>query len=145
MKTLPLIATLLLATVTIAPGARAAEAASLTVTFKGLTARSGSILFTVVNSEDAYNDKARAVTQAILPANADTVSQTFTGLAPGRYAIKAFHDVNGDGKMGMNPFGMPTEPFAFSNKAVASMGPPNWEAAAFELKAGENIRSIDID
>ena len=145
MKTLPLVATLILATLAITPVARAADAASLTVTFKGLTSKTGAVLFTVVNSEDAYNDKAKAVAQAMLPVNSDTVSQTFTGLAPGRYAIKAFHDVNGDGKMNANPFGMPTEPFAFSNNAIANMGPPKWEAAAFEVKAGDNTQSIDID
>jgi uncharacterized protein (DUF2141 family) len=128
-----------------AGGANAAEPASITVTFKGLKQSGGSILFTVVNSEDAYNGKAAAVTQAILPVSGDTATKTFDGLAPGRYAIKAFHDVDGDGKMKTNPFGIPIEPFAFSNNAVASMGPPKWEAAAFEVKSGANAHAIDID
>ena len=34
-----------------------------------------------------------------------------------------FHDVNGDGEMNTNPFGIPTEPFAFSNNARGSFGP----------------------
>jgi uncharacterized protein (DUF2141 family) len=128
-----------------AGGAYAAEPASITVTFKGLKQTTGAILFTVVSSEEAYNGKAAAVTQAILPVSGDTATKTFEGLAPGRYAIKAFHDINGDGKMGTNPFGMPTEPFAFSNNAAPNMGPPKWEAAAFEVKAGANTQSIDID
>jgi uncharacterized protein (DUF2141 family) len=128
-----------------AGAAYAAEPASITVTFKGLKQGAGAILFTVVSSEEAYNGKGAAVTQAILPVSGDAVSKTFEGLAPGRYAIKAFHDVNGDGKMGTNPFGMPTEPFAFSNNAAPNMGPPKWEAAAFEVKAGANTQSIDID
>ena len=75
----------------------------------------------------------------------DVITTTFTGLVPGRYAIKAFHDVNGDGKMGSNPFGMPTEPFAFSNNAHGVMGPAKWDAAAFEVKAGDNSHTIAID
>ena len=128
-----------------AGAAHAAEPSSLTVTFKGLQQKTGAILFTVVNSEAAYNGKAPAAAQAILQVSGDTATKTFDGLAPGRYAIKAFHDVDGDGKMGTNPFGIPTEPFAFSNNAVIAMGPPKWEAAAFEVKAGANTQSIDID
>ena len=145
MKTLPLVASLLLGLASIAPAVRAAEAASLTVTFKALKTTTGAILFTVVNSEDAYNDKAPSVTQAMLPVSADTATHAMSGLAPGRYAIKAFHDVNGDGKMNANPFGMPTEPFAFSNNAVANMGPAKWADASFEVTAGANTHTIDID
>ena len=128
-----------------AGAAYAAEPASLTVTFKGLKQTTGAIMFTVRNSEDGYNGKAPVAAQAILTVSGDTATKTFEGLEPGRYAIKAFHDVDGDGKMATNPFGVPTEPFAFSNNAVVAMGPPKWEAAAFEVKAGANAQSIDID
>lgn len=128
-----------------AGAANAAEPATLTVTFKGIKAPTGAILFTVVSSEAAYDGKAPAAAQDMAPVTGDNVSRTFSGLAPGRYAIKAFHDVDGDGKMGTNPFGMPTEPFAFSNNAVGNMGPAKWEAAAFEVKAGDNTHAIDID
>jgi uncharacterized protein (DUF2141 family) len=128
-----------------AGAAYAAEPSSLTVTFKGLKQQTGAILFTVVGSEAAYNGKAPVTAQDILNVSGDTATKTFDGLAPGRYVIKAFHDVDGDGKMATNPFGVPTEPFAFSNNAVVAMGPPKWEAAAFEVKAGANVQSIDID
>ena len=145
LTTLPLIASLVLGLGILAPAAKAADTASLTVTFKGMQAKSGAILFTVVNSEDAYNDNAKPVAQDRIPVAGEPVSRTFTGLLPGRYAIKAFHDVNNDGKMGTNPFGIPTEPFAFSNNATGAMGPAKWDAAAFDVKAGENTHAIDID
>jgi uncharacterized protein (DUF2141 family) len=75
----------------------------------------------------------------------DVVEITFAPLKPGTYAIKAFHDLNGDGKMNTNPFGIPTEPYAFSNDASGVMGPPGWTDAAFEVKAGANRQTIDID
>jgi len=149
MKCLPILAAAFVlgfaAAAAQAGAAHAAEPASLTVTFKGLQQKTGAILFAVVNSEAAYDDKAPNVAQGMLKVSGDTATQTFTGLAPGRYAIKAFHDVDGDGKMAANPFGVPTEPFAFSNNAAIAMGPPKWEAAAFEVKAGANTHTIDID
>jgi uncharacterized protein (DUF2141 family) len=43
--------------------------------------------------------------------------------------MRAFHDVDGDARMNVNPFGIPTEPYAFSNNAVGNMGPASWDRA----------------
>ncbi len=146
MKSLPILAAAFsLGFATAAAQAGAASAADLTLTFKGVQKPTGAILFVLVNSEAAYEDKAAAVAQDMLAVSGAVVTTRFADLPPGRYAIKAFHDLDGDGKMATNPFGMPTEPFAFSNNADGVMGPPKWEAAAFEVKAGANAHTIDID
>ena len=59
-------------------------------------------------------------------------------------AIKAFHDIDGNGQMGVNPFGQPVEPFAFSNDAPANMGPASWSAAAFDLADAGAVQTIVI-
>lgn len=123
--------------------ARAADTASLTVTFTGLEPR-GAVNFVLVNSAEAYGDKAAPVAADRIAVTGDTASKTFEGLAPGRYAVKAFHDVNGDGKMGTNPFGIPTEPYGFSNNAKAAMGPPKWDEAAFQVNAGAGVQTISM-
>ncbi|MNR30585.1 hypothetical protein D3C85_1480510 [compost metagenome] len=64
-------------------------------------------------------------------------------LPAGAYGMKAFHDVNGNGKMDTNPFGMPSEPFAFSNNAVGNMGPAKWDRARFEV-SGATAQTIRI-
>ncbi|MEM6913295.1 MAG: DUF2141 domain-containing protein, partial [Pseudomonadota bacterium] len=69
---------------------------------------------------------------------------TFTELEPGSYAIQAFHDLNGNGELDTNLTGMPIEPFAFSNNAPASYGPPSFEAARFDVKPGLNRQTISI-
>ena len=74
-----------------------------------------------------------------------TADVTFRDLKPGAYAIRAFHDVNGDGTLNTNPFGIPIEPYAFSNNAHGAMGPPGWDAASITLKTGDNRQTIDID
>ena len=145
MKTLPLVLSLIVGLAALVPASRAAETSSLTVTFSGIKATTGAILFTVVNSEAAYGDKAPASAQGMLPVSTNSASKVLSGLAPGRYAIKAFHDVNGDGKMNANPFGIPSEPFAFSNNAVGNMGPAKWDDASFDVKAGDNTHAITLD
>ncbi len=128
--------------------ARAQEApaaATLTITFQGVTRTSGEIRGQLLGGADAYRGQGQAVASFALPVNGSSVSTTITGLTPGRYAVRSFHDVDGDGKMGANPFGIPTEPFAFSNNAAGAFGPPSWEDAAFEVGAGETVQTIVID
>jgi uncharacterized protein (DUF2141 family) len=119
--------------------------ASLSVSFTGIEEKEGAVMAVLFNSEDAYNGKGAPVRQMMIKADTAEVSTLLEGLAPGRYAIKSFHDIDGDTKMGTNPFGMPTEPFAFSNNAVGNMGPAKWADAAFEVKAGSNSHSIEIN
>jgi uncharacterized protein (DUF2141 family) len=57
--------------------------------------------------------------------------------------VKAFHDVNDDGKMNLNPFGVPIEPVAFSNNAPANMGPAGWERAKITV-SGNAAQTIQI-
>lgn len=62
------------------------------------------------------------------------------GLAPGRYALAVFHDLNGNGKLDTNLLGIPTEPYAFSNGATAKWSSPGFEEAAFDLpQSGKTI------
>ncbi len=51
--------------------------------------------------------------------------------------------MNGDGEMNTNPFGMPTEPFGFSNNAVGNMGPASWARAHFAV-SGETRQTITL-
>jgi len=119
--------------------------ASLTVTFHGLSSGKGAVMVSLAADPAGFEGKAAPASQARIVVAGDTASATFTGLAPGAYAIRAFHDLVGDGKLKTNPFGIPTEPFAFSNNARGVMGPPSWPQAAFAIKAGANTQSINLD
>ena len=130
--------------VTPALASPAADKASLTISFTGLSRPGGYIMAGVVDSEAAFN-RDRPVQGVRIPVTGPKVSQTVTGLRPGRYAIKAYHDVNGDLRMNTNPFGLPTEPYAASRNAPSRMGPPAWADAVFQVAAGDNAQTIAID
>lgn len=125
--------------------AQAQDAASLTITFQGITQPTGEIRGQLFDSEAAYRGKGQPVAAFIVPVGGDSASTVVPGLKPGRYAVRAFHDVDGDGKMGTNPFGIPTEPFGFSNDARGAFGPAEWSDAAFEVTVGEAATAITID
>jgi uncharacterized protein (DUF2141 family) len=122
-----------------------ARAATLTVTFTGLKTLTGSVMVSLSPNAEAWEGKVPPAAKTMVAATAASVTATFSDLKPGTYAVRAFHDVNGDGTLNTNPFGMPTEPYAFSNNAHGSMGPAAWGDAMFTVTDGDNRQTIDID
>lgn len=124
--------------------AGAQEAGELSVTFSGIRTPTGALFVALYDSEAAFSG-GKPVGGYQLAVGGDSVSQTISGLKPGRYAIKVYHDVNGDGRMNKNAFGVPTEPYAASNNAPATMGPPAWADAVFEVGLERTTQTISID
>ena len=50
-------------------------------------------------------------------------------------AVAAYQDLDGDGVLTTNRFGIPLEPYGFSNAAVNRRGPPTFEQAAVRFQA----------
>jgi len=124
MKILALAAVMALA-------APAVAQAPTAVTFRfEIGQRAGKIMMSLHGSEASYRS-GPPTRQAVIDVAAGQTSATFNGLPAGDYAMKAFHDVNGNGKLDTNPFGIPTEPYAFSNNAAGSFGPASWDRARF--------------
>ncbi len=78
------------------------------------------------------------------PVHGDVVTLTLTVPNPGRYGIRLFHDVDGNGELNANIMGIPTEPFGFSNNAPPRFGPPSFEAAAFDIDQNGAAQSISL-
>ncbi len=112
-------------------------AADLTVSVEGVRAGEGAakgpVKVMLFDQEEGFRkeDKARQV--LAVPASGEVVA-TFRDLRPGRYAVIAYHDENGDGKLNLR-FGMfPKEGYVVSNNPKFS-GPPKFDGAAFDLPA----------
>ena len=126
-----------------------AIADTLTVTVNNIE-KAGEIHVAVYDNAEAFEadrgekgGAAPGITEGTIEM-VDPGSVTYVyELPPGTYAIGIFHDVNLNNKMDNNFFGIPKEQYGFSNNARAFLGPPAFEAAAFELK-GETTQSIDL-
>ena len=66
-------------------------------------------------------------------ASPGTVTVTITSVPEGTYAAQAFHDENGNGRLDRSILGLPKEAMGFSNDAPLHMGPPRFDAAAFDV------------
>jgi uncharacterized protein (DUF2141 family) len=112
-------------------------AADLEVAVHAVRGDEGRVKLMLFDREDGFRkeDKARQV--LALPAAAGT--GVFRALPPGRYAVIAYHDENGDDKLNLR-FGMfPKEGYGLSNNPKI-FGPPKFKDATFEVpEAGKRI------
>jgi len=120
----------------------AAQAGSLTVTIDKISKVEGSLEVAIFDADGYGGGKPVAGTS--VSVDASTMTFTFEGIEDGEYGIKLYHDVNGDGKMNTNPFGMPVEPYAFSNDAVGRFGPAKWDSAKFSVSADNAEHTITM-
>lgn len=120
-----------------------AVAGDLDFTFE-TASPTGRILVALYDSRSAYEGGGAPVRQAAVEVSGPSASAAFDGLAEGDYAMRAFHDVNGDGRMDVNPFGLPVEPYAFSNNARGAMGPARWDQARVAVAGGPVVQTISL-
>jgi len=68
----------------------------------------------------------------VVPADG-TVVLSFAHVTPGRYAIALLHDENENGQADRAAGMIPREGYGFSRDAKVRMGPPRFDAAAFDV------------
>ncbi len=111
-------------------GAAPAMAGDLTVTIAGVSDAPGAIHVGLYDSDETFRDPERAVAFHWVPAAPGHVQAVFSDVAPGTYAVMAFHDADGNGRMNRFLGMIPTEGYAVSNDPEVS-GPPPFSESAF--------------
>lgn len=116
----------------------------LTVEITGMEVDKGKVFLALYNSEDTFlkSSKTTKGTNAIVKDG--KAIAYFKGLKKGEYAVSLFHDENDNGKMDTKIFGIPKEPYGFSNNAKGFMGPPKFKDAKFTVDTNKSI-SIEIN
>ena len=110
-------------------GAATARAASVEVEVDGIEP-GGSVYVALCQgalSEDACSDGQNA------PARGGTGRFVFRDVAPGAYAVAAFQDLNGNGRLDRTGLGLPLEPYGFSGDG-GRRDRPDFARAAFSLR-----------
>jgi uncharacterized protein (DUF2141 family) len=107
-----------------------AEAATLTVTLDGVKPGGGPLTVLLFDRAEGFPKEALASQRHVLPAGQQSLA--LDGLKPGRYAVMAYHDEDGNGELN-RLFGMiPQEGWGLSNNPKVS-GKPAFEDAAVTL------------
>jgi uncharacterized protein (DUF2141 family) len=123
----------------------AANAADLTIKLSGAKNAEGAVSAAIYASKESFPKEGQQVAAFREKASTGTLSITFHDLPPGRYAVTAFHDENGNGKLDRDATGIPSEGYGVSNDARELLSPPYWDKASFELGAEPKTVTVKIE
>ena len=119
-----------------------AGAETLTIIVEEIREAKGTIYAEVLAGRAQFDGNGEAA-QFELQAVAGSMTLVAEDLPAGEYAIRVMQDVNGNEELDTNWFGVPTEPWAFSNNAKGSFGPPSWADVRFMLE-GDVTQSVSL-
>ncbi len=141
------LASLLAASLAIAPTAAANTGSTLTVDVAQLeVADGGKLVVMVYNSPDIWlNYKKRTYAQ-IVDVTGANMTVTFEGLPAGQYGVSAVQDLNGNNKVDMawKPVPHPIERQGVSNNVESKAGPPSFKKAQFTVAGGDTQILINV-
>jgi len=98
----------------------------------------GKLYVQLFKGEENYQ-QGNAHNATIVKAKAGTTNVSFADVDQGEYALRFFHDQDGNGKMATNLFGMPTEGYGFSNNAKPNFGPVAYREIKFIVGSDEKV------
>lgn len=117
---------------------------SLTLTITGLKPQKSDLYIATFKSAAGFPKVDRSETTQIIAANETTVSHEFPIEHNGTLAIAVFQDLDGNGILSKDDYGIPTEPYGFSNNARGLMGPPSFKQAAIKLPKAAKAQEIRL-
>ena len=121
-------------------------AAELAIEVHGVRSSDGRVYLAVhgLATKDTFPSGEAVVEGLRAPARAGTMRFMTRDLAPGHYALSAFHDENDNGELDTNLLGIPSEGYGFGNDASAAFGPPRFEAAAVVVEAASAVTAMTL-
>lgn len=86
-----------------------------------------------------FNENEEVIRQEMGPIVENKCTIIIKNLKPGKYAVRYFHDENGNESLDTNNLGIPTEGYGFSNDAYGMFGPKPFSEWLFEFNTSKKI------
>ncbi len=93
----------------------------------------GAVKVAIYTTAGTFPNPESASQTFELAATNSTIETSLPSLR--RFAVGIYQDIDSDGNLNRNRYGIPTEPFGFSNNALGQRGPPSFDQAAVEQPA----------
>ncbi len=91
----------------------------------------GPVRISVDTEESWFVDDAEPFRSYSVESTVDGAVLEIDDLPPGDYALRVFHDEDGDGELKRGAFGIPDEPYGFSGLKTDRLKPKSFEDAKF--------------
>ncbi len=138
----PLPALLLLAEV---PPSAWLDAQLVEIKISSSAAATGTVCLAVFDCPLAFERSEAKISQVVAwPKGQTNLRLSIPVLPRGNYAIAAFHDLNNNGKLDRNLWGIPTEPYGFSKEPTNKWQKPAWEDVLLPIKPSTKQLAITL-
>jgi uncharacterized protein (DUF2141 family) len=118
----------------------------LKVKLSNVGSSGGQILMAIYDTPEGYMNTKKAIMLKTIPITGNQpVEVVFPGLKQGEYAITVVHDLNNNGKIDANLFGVPVEPYGFSNNIRPKFRSASWMESKFYFKDSNTVVALKLD
>ncbi len=110
--------------------------ANLSISISNINLDGGKLFVGLYNNKNSFKLKQGATDSVIIIPNKTTITVKLVNIPYGDYAIAAFQDINGNGKLDSREFNIPTEPVGISNYCATKLKlPPTFKNAKFNISS----------
>ncbi len=120
------------------------QCGDLVLVVTGFKSNAGQARIQVMDSERAVTNESISFCMIRSRIVNQKVEIVLKGVPYGQYAVQVFHDVNGNGVIDKNIFGVPKEEYGFSNNVRGKLGHPDYADMRFELKEPLATQQISV-
>ena len=118
------------------------NAHNLQITVTNFENLKGSLIVCLTDKKEDFLKQCEF--QKVVAVTNATISLDIANIKNGIYSISLFHDQNNNGVLDTKGFfGIPSEPYAFSNNPSTTFGPPSFEKCTFLINENTQI-SIEL-
>lgn len=116
------------------------ETHTLKVTIHNIKNLEGTLEVGLFNTSERFLEEGQAYKTISVKVENDSETFVFENLPKGDYAISLYHDVNANGTCDRNFFGIPKEPYGFSNNFKPKFSAPTFQDCQFQLTADKSMK-----
>ncbi len=112
---------------------------NLLIEVSNIKTAKGTIWAGVYDNPKHLFDAKQSIVKAKKVSKTGETYLSINELPYGTYAVALFHDVNGNGKLDQNAWGVPTEPYAFSKMPKTKWRLPKFEELKFYFRRDKQV------
>jgi uncharacterized protein (DUF2141 family) len=119
---------------------------TLIVDVENIEKDEGIIWVGLYDSEQNFLIKENAtLVEGVLVEQTNRMTFQLDDLPLGTYAMALVHDINHNGEMDTNFLGIPTEPYAFSNKPKSKWRLPRYHEVKFDFIKPNQVLTVTLE
>lgn len=112
----------------------------LTIHIDNIAVIDGTIKIGVFDTDSTFLDEDATIRNYSIDVNGASETFVIDDLPKGDYAISMYHDENSDGILNRNFFGIPKEPYGFSNNVKPKFSAPDYKDCKFSFFKDDTLK-----